>query len=181
MHIMTLDCSGTYCIISIVEIKNNNEKCIFFKRKKTTGFLASNVNLLLRKYFLNNKKIVSKIKLIAVNIGPGSYTGIRASVAFAKGVAFVLKVPLFGINLMDAFHFTALKEKMDATILSICQYKKHSFLYRFTNQKTTFPTKKRIKDFNIDCILKSKELYEQNNLIIIGDNANVFSNNLKKN
>ena len=181
MHIMTLDCSGTYCIISIVKIENKNEKSIFFKRKKTTGFLASNINLLLRRFFLNNKKLVSDIKLIAVNIGPGSYTGIRASVAFAKGVAFVLKVPLFGINLMDAFHFTALKEKMDATILSICQYKKHSFLYRFTNQKTTFPTKKRIKDFNIDCILKSKELYEQNNLIVIGDNANVFSNNLKKN
>ena len=82
MHIMTLDCSGTYCIISIVEIENKNEKSIFFKRKKTTGFLASNINLLLRKFFLNNKKLVSDIKLIAVNIGPGSYTGIRASVAF---------------------------------------------------------------------------------------------------
>jgi len=180
MLIMTLDCSGTYCLVGIIEVKNNKEKSILFKRKKAKVFLASNINLLVKNYFFTNKKLMSKIKLIAVNIGPGSYTGIRASVSFAKGIAIALKIPVYGINLMDTLHFIALKEKKDANILSICKYKKKCFLYRLTNRKTAYPIKNKIEDFEIESILNSKQIYENKNLIIIGDNAKLISNNLKK-
>ena len=180
MLIMTLDCSGTYCLVGIIEVKNNKEKSILFKRKKAKVFLASNINLLVKNYFFTNKKLTSKIKLIAVNIGPGSYTGIRASLSFAKGIGMALKLPVFGINLMDIFHFIALKEKKNANIISICNFKKKSFLYRFTNQKTKYPIKDEIEHFEINSILNRKEIYENKRLIIIGDNAKIISNNLKK-
>ena len=39
---------------------------------------------------------------VAVSQGPGSFTGLRAGVATAKGLSFSLRVPLFGIPTLEA-------------------------------------------------------------------------------
>jgi tRNA threonylcarbamoyladenosine biosynthesis protein TsaB len=39
---------------------------------------------------------------IAVSIGPGSYTGLRIGVAFAKTLAYVVRCPIVGVNAMQA-------------------------------------------------------------------------------
>ncbi|HET9147608.1 MAG TPA: tRNA (adenosine(37)-N6)-threonylcarbamoyltransferase complex dimerization subunit type 1 TsaB [Acetobacteraceae bacterium] len=40
---------------------------------------------------------------IAVSIGPGSFTGLRASIALAQGLGFASGMPVHGISLTEAF------------------------------------------------------------------------------
>jgi len=51
---------------------------------------------------------VSDIGLLAVGLGPGSFTGIRAGIAAAKGLALPRKLPIKGVCSYDAVALTAL-------------------------------------------------------------------------
>jgi tRNA threonylcarbamoyladenosine biosynthesis protein TsaB len=44
---------------------------------------------------------IGEITAVAVTNGPGSYTGLRIGVAFAKGVATVNNLPLIGVSTLD--------------------------------------------------------------------------------
>lgn len=55
---------------------------------------------------------------IAVGKGPGSYTGLRIGVSFAKGMCYALNIPLIAIGSLDALTEVA-REDYDAGILDI--------------------------------------------------------------
>lgn len=55
---------------------------------------------------------------IAVGKGPGSYTGLRIGVSFAKGMCYALNIPLISIGSLDALSEVA-REDFDAGILDI--------------------------------------------------------------
>lgn len=44
---------------------------------------------------------VADLAAVAVSIGPGSYTGLRIGVAFAKGLALAQALPLIGVPTLD--------------------------------------------------------------------------------
>ena len=45
----------------------------------------------------------SDISAIGIVIGPGSFTGIRLGIAYAKGLAMGLKIPVVGLSLFDLY------------------------------------------------------------------------------
>jgi tRNA threonylcarbamoyladenosine biosynthesis protein TsaB len=55
---------------------------------------------------------------IAVGKGPGSYTGLRIGVSFAKGMCYALDIPLIAIGSLDALAEVA-REDFDAGIIDI--------------------------------------------------------------
>lgn len=55
---------------------------------------------------------------IAVGKGPGSYTGLRIGVSFAKGMCYALNIPLIGIGSLDALMEVA-REDFDAGIIDL--------------------------------------------------------------
>ncbi len=60
----------------------------------------------------------SDLDAIAIGKGPGSYTGLRIGVSFAKGMCYALNIPLIAIGSLDALTEVA-REDFDAGILDI--------------------------------------------------------------
>jgi tRNA threonylcarbamoyladenosine biosynthesis protein TsaB len=50
---------------------------------------------------------LSEIGLVAVDIGPGLFTGLWVGVATAKAIAFALRVPMIGVSSLDLLAFSA--------------------------------------------------------------------------
>lgn len=77
--------------------------------------LAPTLNDLLRKINAD----ASDIRAIAVAIGPGSYTGLRVGLGFAKGIALANNVPLVGINTLDIVAEAA--GRMNNHLIAVCE------------------------------------------------------------
>lgn len=60
--------------------------------------LLSDIREILQKNDLN----LNQINLLAVAVGPGSFTGLRIGLATAKALATALKIPIAGISTLEA-------------------------------------------------------------------------------
>jgi tRNA threonylcarbamoyladenosine biosynthesis protein TsaB len=58
--------------------------------------------LLLDELLKNQSLTIQDIDLLAVNVGPGSFTGLRVGIAAVKGLAATLGKPALGVNAFDA-------------------------------------------------------------------------------
>jgi tRNA threonylcarbamoyladenosine biosynthesis protein TsaB len=58
------------------------------------------------------------INLIGVTAGPGSFTGLRVGVVFAKGMGFAIKCPVVGVNTLEAIAAQAL-QSIDGTVSAV--------------------------------------------------------------
>ncbi len=65
--------------------------------------LHEDVDFLLRRTGLT----VEQISLLAVAIGPGSFTGVRVGLASVKGLAHALSKPVLGIGTLEALAYSA--------------------------------------------------------------------------
>lgn len=97
MNILGIDTTGPYCSAAIVD-----EACILAHQSENIGRghaerLAPMVDDILGKA----KLTPNQIDKISVCTGPGSFTGIRVALAFAKGFALPRNIPVIGINALD--------------------------------------------------------------------------------
>jgi len=66
---------------------------------------------------LSNAQVgLTNISLIAVSLGPGSFTSVRVGLAFAKGLAMALEKPVLGVKTMDALALTASANENDLLV-----------------------------------------------------------------
>lgn len=59
-----------------------------------------------------------ELDAVAVGMGPGSYTGLRIGVSFAKGLCYGLAIPLVAVGSLDAMAAVAIEDN-DAGILDV--------------------------------------------------------------
>ncbi len=63
---------------------------------------SERINILLENIFEVLKVGFVDIDLMAVSIGPGYFTALRVGLSFVKAIEFVHKIPVVGVNTLDA-------------------------------------------------------------------------------
>lgn len=59
-----------------------------------------------------------RLEAIAVNIGPGSFTGVRVGVSAARGFALALGIPAIGVSALEALAQESVDEAAEGPILA---------------------------------------------------------------
>jgi tRNA threonylcarbamoyladenosine biosynthesis protein TsaB len=97
VKILALDTSGEVCSVAIAESGKLLAEYNFLHKRHLTERLPMIVNNLLADVGC----VLENIDIFAVGIGPGSFTGVRVGVTFAKLWAEVYQKPLVGISSLD--------------------------------------------------------------------------------
>ncbi len=56
----------------------------------------------------------AQLELIAVSIGPGSFTGLRAGLAAARGLGLALNIPVHGVTTLEAVAAAAVRSAINS-------------------------------------------------------------------
>ena len=94
MKILAVDTSSKICAVAILEDSNVIDE-IKLDNGKTH---SENLMPILKEVLEKNNITLDKIDLIAVSVGPGSFTGIRIGIASIKSIAEVYKLPVASVT-----------------------------------------------------------------------------------
>ncbi len=100
-YILSIETTTNLCSVSFF----NNDKMISLKEDNNrmhSSLLGSYVN----DIFQSSNIDIDDLDSIAISIGPGSYTGLRIGLSFAKGMAYALKKPIIPINTIDSLNYS---------------------------------------------------------------------------
>jgi tRNA threonylcarbamoyl adenosine modification protein YeaZ len=99
MRVLGLDAALSQCAAALVVDGHLRGECVVPLRQGHPAALPEIVQSALDAAGLEP----SELDLIAVTVGPGSFTGIRSALAFAQGLAIARRVPVIGVTVGEAF------------------------------------------------------------------------------
>ncbi len=82
---------------------HDNGECIAEVYIKEPRVHAEKLVGLVAQLFEEQKIRIQKLTAVVVSAGPGSFTGLRIGMSFAKGLVYPHQIPLAGVNTMKAF------------------------------------------------------------------------------
>ena len=143
MNFLSIDCSTDVGSL-FIKTKNKTFSKILQSDK-------SNNDLLMKKildFFKENNLKFGDISKIFVNLGPGNFSGLRGSLAIAKGVSLSKNLNLFGYN---TFIWSCAKffNKKDS-IFSLIKFREKYFIKKFDKNLKSIS---KIKEVTVDEII----------------------------
>jgi tRNA threonylcarbamoyladenosine biosynthesis protein TsaB len=80
----------------------DGDKVLSARSEPMTRGHQERIAVLAREVMAEARVKFSDLTRIAVTIGPGSFTGLRVGLSFAKGLATALSIPCVGVNTLEA-------------------------------------------------------------------------------
>jgi len=144
MNFLSIDCSTD---IGSLFVKTENKTF-----SKVLQSDKSNNDLLMKQildFFTENNIKFTDISRIFVNQGPGNFSGLRGSLATAKGISLSNNLSLFGYN---TFIWSCIKffEKKDS-IFSLIKFREKYYIKKFNKNLNS---SSKIEEITIDEVIK---------------------------
>jgi len=170
MKILGLSTSSDFLSIAVCE--NNISLSAFHEKvgKRHSNYLIKYIKEILASAKIN----ISDINLISVDIGPGSFTGLRIGVTAMKTIAKIEKIPIVGISSLDtiAYGIDHKGNKINCVILDAKRDKIYSSIYK-KNKRVSKYFLTNIKDL-LSYINKEEEI------IFLGDGIKLYEAKIKE-
>lgn len=97
MKILSFDTCGDFCSVAL----SDQQQLIDYQIIKEPLKQAEQLVLMIQSILANNNYLYSQLAAIALNVGPGSFTGIRVGIAAALGFKLASKIKLVGLNAFE--------------------------------------------------------------------------------
>lgn len=173
MKILGIDTSATAASVAIVD-----ENKIIGEFSINTALTHSQTLMPMVESLLKNTGVtLTDIDAIAVNAGPGSFTGVRIGVAAVKGMAFSSDIPCLSVSTLHSMAYNLLETDcivcavMDARCSQV-----YNALFKVSNGKVTRLIEDRalaLQDLKLDL-----QKYDEK-IILVGDGAVITYEYLK--
>ena len=123
--------------MNLLGIESSSKKLSvgLMKGKKFTEFHSEKINDTANSLPLLSKKVIKEAQLnfedldaICISAGPGSFTGLRVGMSYAKGIAMALDIPIVPVSTFDSIVENQNIQKLSTLIYShgktfyICDY-----------------------------------------------------------
>lgn len=99
MRILALDAALARCSAAVVV----DEQTVAARREDARRGHAALLPMMVNAVLDEAKLRAVQLDFVAVTVGPGSFTGIRAGLALAHGIALAAGVPVVGVTVGEAF------------------------------------------------------------------------------
>ncbi|WP_269717110.1 tRNA (adenosine(37)-N6)-threonylcarbamoyltransferase complex dimerization subunit type 1 TsaB [Caulobacter sp. NIBR2454] len=113
----------------------------------------------------------ARLDRIAVTVGPGSFTGLRVGLAFAKGLATALDIPCIGVGTLDA-----LAEGQEGPRIAVIDARKGQVYWRAFDggQALTDPTAETAEE----ALTAAHRVFGERPVTLIGSGAALLADRL---
>lgn len=160
MKILAIDTTSNICSTALLE----DDKLIDENTINNGLTHSENLMPLIAELFKRNKLNLSEINLIAVCVGPGSFTGIRIGIASIKAMAEVYKIPVAEVTSLESLAMSTIKNE---TIVSLVDARNNQVYAGIFNETIKLKEEYIADDINI--VLDKVQKYE--NVIFVGNGA----------
>jgi tRNA threonylcarbamoyladenosine biosynthesis protein TsaB len=167
MLILGMDSTAVTASVALAEVKDGAliSHSVFTVKNKMTH--SENLLPMIDHALQVYGKEVSDLELLAVNAGPGSFTGVRIGVATAKGLAFAGSLPCASVSTLDSLAENLAGTK--GTVCALMDARRNQFYYAvFENGNRLTPDSCGSLE-EISALLSGKEA------TLCGDGAAVFA------
>ncbi|MET3589768.1 tRNA threonylcarbamoyl adenosine modification protein YeaZ [Bartonella silvatica] len=115
MLILAIDTASIYCAVALTHHKSVvariNERINKGHAERLIGYIAQITE--------QAHITLDQIDRIAVNIGPGSFTGVRVGVSTARALALALEIPAVGVSALEALAVQTKVNKNTASAITV--------------------------------------------------------------
>ena len=157
--ILNIETSENVCSVALVK----ENKLIAIKEDSEGRSHAKLVAVFVDDILKENNIKPNELDAIAVSKGPGSYTGLRIGVSFAKGLSYGINKPLISVGTLEALANAAIKKHKNTLICPMIDARRMEVYTAIYNQNIEEVQKISAEiiseDFNANLLKENKLVF----------------------